>query len=61
MRKESKALELNQTWSLIDLPPDKKAIIGSKWIFKIINRPDGYIERYKQDWWQKGYNQVKDK
>ncbi|GKC34073.1 retrovirus-related pol polyprotein from transposon TNT 1-94, partial [Tanacetum coccineum] len=33
MNAELRALEENDTWELIDLPPDKKAII-SHWIFK---------------------------
>ncbi|RVW76793.1 Retrovirus-related Pol polyprotein from transposon RE1 [Vitis vinifera] len=34
MAKEIEALETNQTWKVVDLPPEKKAI-GCKWIYKI--------------------------
>lgn len=34
MKAGIKALELNDTYTLVDLPPDKKAI-GCKWLYKI--------------------------
>ena len=40
------ALEENNTWTIEDLPPNKKAI-GSQWIFKVKFKSDGTIERYK--------------
>nr|AWW15216.1 putative polyprotein [Leavenworthia alabamica] len=43
---EYTALEDNQTWSVEDLPPGKKAI-GSQWVFKVKFRSDGAVERYK--------------
>ncbi|KAL6334440.1 hypothetical protein AAG906_015629 [Vitis piasezkii] len=46
MAKEIEALETNQTWKVVDLPPEKKAI-GCKWIYKIKYNADGSIERYK--------------
>ncbi|XP_074318535.1 uncharacterized protein LOC141655349 [Silene latifolia] len=46
MQHEIAALERNQTWTLEDLPPNKKAI-GSKWVYKIKYNADGSIERYK--------------
>ncbi|XP_074321443.1 putative mitochondrial protein AtMg00820 [Silene latifolia] len=46
MKLELDALEKNQTWTLEDLPPNKKAI-GSKWVYKIKYNADGSIERYK--------------
>ena len=33
MRNEIQALEDNETWTVEDLPPGKKAI-GSKWVYK---------------------------
>ena len=44
--KEIGSLESNQTWTLEDLPPGKKAI-GCQWVFRIKHRSDGSIERYK--------------
>ena len=46
MRKEIQALEDNETWTVEDLPPGKKAI-GSKWVYKIKYNFDGSIERCK--------------
>ncbi|XP_068480913.1 uncharacterized protein [Phaseolus vulgaris] len=46
MAQEIHALELNDTWKLIALPPGKKAL-GCKWIYKIKYNSDGTIERFK--------------
>ena len=46
MAKEIEALETNQTWKVVDLLPEKKAI-RCKWIYKIKYNADGSIERYK--------------
>ncbi|RVW31116.1 Retrovirus-related Pol polyprotein from transposon RE2 [Vitis vinifera] len=46
MRKEIQALEDNETWTVEDLPPGKKAI-RSKWVYKIKYNSDGSIERCK--------------
>lgn len=43
---EFSALESNNTWSLVPLPPGKKAIT-CKWVFKLKHHVDGSIERYK--------------
>ncbi|CAJ2665883.1 unnamed protein product [Trifolium pratense] len=43
MDKEISALESNKTWTLTELPPDKKAI-GAKWVYKIKRKSDGSIE-----------------
>ncbi|KAL0315082.1 UNVERIFIED_CONTAM: Retrovirus-related Pol polyprotein from transposon TNT 1-94 [Sesamum calycinum] len=57
MRQELQALENNETWLVVDLPPGKKPI-GSKWVFKTKPNPDGSVERYKAKLVAKGYNQV---
>ncbi|XP_070056749.1 uncharacterized protein [Nicotiana tomentosiformis] len=46
MLKEFQALESNQTWDIIPLPPGKK-VIPCKWVYKIKQKSDGSIERYK--------------
>ncbi|XP_070045834.1 uncharacterized mitochondrial protein AtMg00820-like [Nicotiana tomentosiformis] len=46
MLQEFQALESNQTWEIIPLPPYKKDI-PCKWVYKIKQRVDGSIERYK--------------
>ncbi|CAJ2647171.1 unnamed protein product [Trifolium pratense] len=57
MKTELDALERNQTWSLVDLPPHIKPI-GCKWVYKIKHKADGSIERYKARLVAKGYNQI---
>jgi hypothetical protein len=57
MEKEIEALEKNDTWSLISLPPNKKPI-GCKWVYKIKYRSDGTIERYKARLVAKGFTQI---
>lgn len=56
MQNELKALHLNQTWDLVPLPTDKKAI-GSRWVFKVKLKADGSLERCKARLVAKGYNQ----
>lgn len=46
MREEINALENNDTWEIIDLPPGKKAI-GCQWVYKIKIKSDGEFERDK--------------
>jgi hypothetical protein len=46
MKDEIKALQNNETWTIEDLPPEKKAL-GCKWIYKIKHKSDGSIERFK--------------
>ncbi|CAA7019035.1 unnamed protein product [Microthlaspi erraticum] len=48
MRVEVDALEENQTWTLEELPPGKRAI-GSKWVYKIKYNSDGTINATKPD------------
>ena len=56
MASEIQALEANHTWSLQSLPPGKKAI-GCKWVYKIKNRADGSVEKYKARLVPKGFTQ----
>jgi hypothetical protein len=56
MDNEIKALELNNTWSVVDLPASKHAI-GCKWVYKVKLKSDGTLERCKARLVAKGYNQ----
>lgn len=57
MADEIAALERNNTWKIVDLPPSKQPI-GCKWVYRIKHRADGSIERYKARLVAKGYTQT---
>ena len=44
MDEEMDAVEANATWELVPLPKDKNAI-GCKWVYKVKNNEDGYVNR----------------
>ena len=46
MSREIEALELNNTWTLEELPVGKKPI-NCKWVYKVKYNSDGSVERYK--------------
>lgn len=46
MRDEVLALERNNTWFLVPLPPNQRAT-GCKWIFKTKENLDGSVHKYK--------------
>ena len=51
------ALEVNNTWSVVPLPHDRKPL-GCRWVFKIKRKADGSIERFKARLVAKGFNQL---
>ncbi|PNX93258.1 histone deacetylase, partial [Trifolium pratense] len=57
MQSELKALTDNNTWSLVPLPPHKRAI-GCKWVFRVKENPDGTINKYKARLVAKGFLQT---
>ncbi|KAJ0471180.1 putative RNA-directed DNA polymerase [Helianthus annuus] len=56
MNKEMEALFRNNTWTLTDLPQNRKAI-GCKWVYRIKYKSNGEIERFKARLVAKGFNQ----
>ena len=56
METELQPLHTNQVWELSELPPGRKAI-GSKWVFKRKQDPDGNVERHKARLVAEVYNQ----
>lgn len=58
MQQEIKALEKNGTWTLEDLPEEKKTI-DSKWVYKTKYKSNGEVERYKARLVAKGFTQMK--
>ena len=56
MKVEIKALEVNNTWVVTDLPSNKHPI-GCKWMCKVKYKSDGTIERYKVRLVAKGHTQ----
>ncbi|CAL2241824.1 unnamed protein product [Prunus armeniaca] len=53
---EIQAIEMNDTWELIDLPEGER-IVGVKWIFKTKFKENGEIDKYKAKLVAKGYTQ----
>lgn len=53
---EIQAIQKNGTWNLCLLPSEMK-VIGEKWIFKTMYKPNGDVEKYKAPLVAKGYAQ----
>ena len=54
---EMKALEKNNTWSVMTLPAGK-TVVGCKWVFSVKYNSDGSLERYKARLVAKGFTQT---
>ena len=53
---EYESLIENETWELVELPSERKAI-GCKWVFKVKHASNGEVERFKARLVAKGYAQ----
>jgi len=56
MNEEFMVIEKNNTWQLIDLPKGHKAI-DVKWVYKIIVKANGEIDKYKTKLVANGFEQ----
>uniref|UniRef100_A0AAV1V3K5 Integrase catalytic domain-containing protein n=1 Tax=Peronospora matthiolae TaxID=2874970 RepID=A0AAV1V3K5_9STRA len=56
MKSEIQALTQHDTWTLQDLPSDKRSI-GCKWVFRIKRKPNGEIVKFKARLVAKGFSQ----
>ena len=56
MDDEIQSLKENGTWEEVD-PPAGRRIVDSKWVYKIKQKADGSIERYKARVVAKGFSQ----
>ena len=56
MESEIKSLKQHHTWTLQDLPSDKKSI-GCKWVFRIKRNPNGEVVKFKARLVAKGFTQ----
>lgn len=54
---EMNALKKNDTWEMVELP-EKKKVVGCKWVFTVKTKADGSIERYKARLVAKGFTQT---
>eukprot|EP01018_Ginkgo_biloba_P009512 Gb_17559 [translate_table: standard] len=57
MQEEYDSILKNDTWDLVKLPSDKKAI-GCRWVYKMKYQSDGAIDKYKARLVAKGYAQT---
>lgn len=53
---EYESLVKNQTWTVCDLPKQRKAITN-KWVFKLKRKADGQIDKYKARLVARGFSQ----
>ena len=56
MNEELEALQKNETWDVVPMPPGKKTV-GCRWVFAVKLKADGSIDRYKARLVAKGYTQ----
>lgn len=57
MKEEMDQLLQNNTWILVDYPPDRKVLRG-KWVYKLKRGPQGEVLRHKARWVVRGFEQI---
>ncbi|KAJ4720471.1 Retrovirus-related Pol polyprotein from transposon TNT 1-94 [Melia azedarach] len=57
MEEEINALARNETWTLVPYSPDMR-LVGSKWVYKVKQNPDGSVSRFKARLVAKGFHQT---
>ncbi|RVW67612.1 Retrovirus-related Pol polyprotein from transposon RE1 [Vitis vinifera] len=57
MNEKTKSLQKNETWELVECPPEKKSV-RCRWIYTVKYKADGSIERFKAKLVAKGYTQT---
>lgn len=58
MDHEMKALQENDTWEMVQLPPGRRAI-SNKWVYRLKTNADGSIDKFKARLVIKGFSQRK--
>lgn len=58
INEEYASLQKNHTWTLCDLPSDRKAIT-CKWVFKLKRKANGDVDKYKARLVARGFSQEK--
>lgn len=56
MKEEMVSLKKNETWKIVELPEEAKAL-ENKWVYKLKTKADGSIDRYKARLLVKGFTQ----
>jgi len=56
INEEIESLKKNSTWEEVELPQERKTV-NSKWVFKVKQKADGSVERYKARVVAKGFSQ----
>jgi len=57
MQKKMMALEQNETWDFVNLPPQKQ-VVGCRWVYNVKLNPHGSLARLKARLVSKEYSNV---
>jgi hypothetical protein len=56
MLEEYRSIKKKNVWDIVPRPKDK-SVVCSKWIYKIKHAADGSVEKFKEIFIARGYNQ----